>query len=140
MTRKDALLYQNARFYEAFERSSIDMMEEIWSDSPRVRCVHPGWSVVEGRSAVLESWQRIFDGEVKMKVSLRNVKADVYGSIGVVVLQEEVFYTSGKLSNSGSVIATNIFEHDGKNWKMIHHHGSPTVVVEEQEGENFRYN
>jgi ketosteroid isomerase-like protein len=37
-------------------------------------------------------------------------------------------------------MATNIFEHDGKDWKLIHHHGSPTVVVEEQEGENFRYN
>jgi len=140
MTRKDALLYQNARFYEAFERSSMGMMEDIWSDKASVRCIHPGWSVVEGREAVLESWQRIFEGDVRMKVSLRNVRAEVYGSIGVVVLQEEVQYMSGKLSNSGSVIATNIFEHDGKNWKMIHHHGSPTVVVEEQEGENFRYN
>jgi ketosteroid isomerase-like protein len=37
-------------------------------------------------------------------------------------------------------MATNIFENDGKDWKLIHHHGSPTVVVEEQEGENFRYN
>jgi ketosteroid isomerase-like protein len=140
MTRKDALLYQNARFYEAFERSSIEMMEDIWSGSSAVRCIHPGWSVVEGRQAVLESWQKIFEGDVHMKVTLRNVRADVYGNIGVVVLQEEVFYTSGKLSNTGSVMATNIFEHDGKNWKLIHHHGSPTVVVEEQEGENFRYN
>ena len=140
MTRKDALLYQNARFYEAFELSSIEMMEEIWSDSSAVRCIHPGWSIVEGRNAVLESWQRIFEGEVHMKVTLLNVRADVYGNIGVVVLQEEVHYTSGKLSNTGSVMATNIFEHDGKDWKLIHHHGSPTVVVEEQEGENFRYN
>jgi len=140
MNRKDALLYQNARFYEAFERSSIEMMEEIWSDSHAVRCIHPGWSIVEGRPAVLESWQRIFEGDVHMKVTLRNVRADVYGSIGVVVLQEEVLYTSGKLTNTGSVMATNIFEYDGKDWKLIHHHGSPTVVVEEQEGENFRYN
>jgi ketosteroid isomerase-like protein len=140
MNRKDSLLYQNARFYEAFERSSIEMMEDIWSGSSAVRCIHPGWSIVEGRHAVLESWQRIFEGEVHMKVSLRNVRAEVYGTIGIVVLQEEVLYRSGKLSNTGAVMATNIFEHDGKDWKLIHHHGSPTVVLEEQEGENFRFN
>jgi ketosteroid isomerase-like protein len=140
MTRKDALLYQNARFYEAFERSSIEMMEDIWSHSSPVRCIHPGWSIVEGRPAVLESWQRIFEGEVHMKVTLRNVQAEVHGNIGIVVLQEEVMYTSGKVTNTGSVMATNIFEHDGKDWRLIHHHGSPTVVVEEQEGENFKYN
>jgi ketosteroid isomerase-like protein len=140
MTRKDSLLYQNARFYEAFERSSIGMMEEIWSDSPSVSCIHPGWTVVEGRQAVLESWERIFESDVRMKVTLRNVRAEVFGNIGVVVLQEEVLYTSGKVSSTGSAMATNIFEHDGRRWKLIHHHGSPTVVVEEQEGENFRLN
>jgi hypothetical protein len=88
MTHKDALLYQNARFYEAFERSSIEMMEKIWSDSSAVRCIDPGWSIVEGRLAVLESWQRIFEGEMRMKVALRNVRADVYENIGIVVLQE----------------------------------------------------
>ncbi|HTY57599.1 MAG TPA: nuclear transport factor 2 family protein, partial [Bacteroidota bacterium] len=121
MTRKDALLHQNARFYEAFERSSIEMMEEIWSDAAPVRCIHPGWNIVDGRQAVLESWQRIFEGDVQMKVTLRNVRAEVHGNIGIVVLQEEVLYKSGKLANTGSVMATNIFEHDGKDWKLIHH-------------------
>jgi len=140
MTRREALLNQNARFYEAFEKASIEMMEDIWGDSSTISCVHPGWTLLEGRKAVMDSWKQIFEGEVQMHVSLRTVRAEVHGSIGIVVLREEVTYTSGKLANTSTVVATNIFEHDGHDWKLIHHHGSPLVVVEEQEGENFRYN
>jgi len=140
MNSKDALILQNARFYEAFENSSLETMEDLWSRSPSVRCIHPGWSVIEGRESILESWSRIFQGDVRMKVSLRNVKAEIHGRIGIIVLMEEISYQSGKISNTGTVMATNIFEYDGSEWKMIHHHGSPTVVVEQQEGENFRYN
>ena len=140
MTARDALLYQNARFYEAFENSSMEAMEDLWSVAPHVSCIHPGWMILEGRPAVMESWQRIFAGDVQMKIALRNVRVVVHGKIGIVVLQEEVSYQTGKLANTGSILATNIFEHDGRAWKMIHHHGSPIVVVEEQEGENFRFN
>jgi hypothetical protein len=140
MNTRDALLHQNARFYEAFENFSIEVMGDVWSSVPGVRCIHPGWTLIEGREQIMESWARIFEGEVRMKVSLRNVKAAVYGRIGVVVLMEEISYQNGKMANSGTVMATNIFEYDGAAWKMIHHHGSPMIVVEEQEGENFRYN
>jgi hypothetical protein len=140
MTTKEALLYQNARFYEALEHSNLEMMKEIWFDSPAVRCIHPGWEILEGREAVLESWTRIFGGDVTMHVTLRNVRADVYGSMGIVVLVEEIHYSRGKLSNTGTVMATNVFRHDGRDWKMIHHHGSPVLAAGDQEGENYRFN
>lgn len=140
MNSRETLILQNARFYEAFEHGSLDAMEDIWHEVSYVRCIHPGGGVLEGRDAVLEGWRRMFEGDMAMKFALRNVRAEVHGRIGVVVLAEEVAYQSGVLSHTTTILATNVFEHDGKQWKMIHHHGSPLMTAEEQEGENFRYN
>jgi ketosteroid isomerase-like protein len=140
MDEKEALLLQNTRFYEAFENGSMDAMQEIWSRARHIRCIHPGWAVIEGWEPIMESWVRIFEGDVRMKVSLRNVRAEIHGRVGIIVLTEEISYQSGKVSNTGTVMATNVFAFEGSEWKLIHHHGSPMIVVEEQEGENFRYN
>lgn len=141
MDSKEEVLLQNARFYEAFENADIDTLEAVWSHGRHVKCIHPGWTVLEGWSAVKKSWTDIFSRGMEMKISLRNVTVEVYGTLGVVILMEEIVYQSGKVRNSGTVMATNLFEFDGREWKMIHHHGSPMMVVEqEEEKENYRYN
>jgi ketosteroid isomerase-like protein len=140
MNSKETLILQNARFYEAFEHGSLDAMEDIWSHAPHVRCIHPGGSILEGRDAVLKGWRSLFEGEMEMKFSLRNVRAEVHGRIGIVILDEEVAYHSGMLSHATTIFATNVFEYDGTQWKMIHHHASPLMLGENQEGEDFRYN
>jgi ketosteroid isomerase-like protein len=140
MNTRETLILQNARFYDAFEQGSLDAMEDIWLRAPYVRCIHPGGSVIEGRDAVLEAWRRMFEGEMTIKFSLRDVRAEVHGRIGVVVLAEEVAYRSGALSHATTVFATNVFEHDGTAWKLIHHHGSPLMMDGDREGEDFRYN
>jgi ketosteroid isomerase-like protein len=91
--------------------------------------------------AVRESWENIFQSESNLKVSLRNVSATIHGKLGIVTLVEEITYTSLTSVRSGAIMATNIFKHDGDEWKMIHHHGSPLLVGEQQEtDEKYRYN
>jgi hypothetical protein len=140
MTLKDTLLFQNARFYEAFEKRDLDMMKELWSATSTITCIHPGWTLLSGREEIMESWSRIFDSEVTMTFALRNVCANILGQVGVVTLHEEVTQQSGRILNTGTVVATNIFEQEGRDWKMVHHHGSSMVVMEDQDGERFRLN
>jgi ketosteroid isomerase-like protein len=140
MNSRETLILQNARFYDAFEQRSLDAMEDLWLRASYVRCIHPGGEIIEGRDAVLEAWRKIFEGEIAMKFTLRDVRAEVHGRIGVVVLTEDVAYRSGALSHATTVFATNVFEHDGAQWRLIHHHGSPLIMEGDQEGENFRYN
>ena len=141
LTNKDKILLQNARFYEAFENSDLNVLDVVWSHSSNVKCIHPGWHLLEGWDAVRESWQNIFHSDNTMKVSLRNVSAEVYGKLGIVTLVEEITYKTLTSIRTGAIMATNIFEFDGEEWKMIHHHGSPMIVAEEEESDDkYRYN
>lgn len=141
LTTKDKLLTENAKFYEAFERSDLSALEELWSHANTVKCIHPGWQLIVGWEAVRQSWQRIFESGMQLKISLRNVSAEVLAPLGIVTLIEELSYETPTGITTGAVMATNIFEFDGTNWKMIHHHGSPMIVAEQPErDETYRYN
>ncbi len=55
----DAVLSANLEFYRAFAGRDAVAMETIWATDAPVVCVHPGWTPVVGRVAVLESWRHI---------------------------------------------------------------------------------
>jgi len=65
------------------------------------------------------------------------VLAEVRGTLGIIVLIEEIVYGEGLTVRSGFLATTNVFEHNGKEWKMIHHHGSP--LPGNEEGGESRY-
>ena len=147
MNTNDEVLMQNARFYEAFEQKDLNVIDQVWSHADYVKCVHPGWTVLVGWNDVRQSWTTIFANATNMKFSLRNVRADVFGTIATIVLEEEVTYASGAMRQTHSVMATNIFQHDGTTWRMIHHHGSHILGIdqstpgsEKEDQDRFRYN
>jgi ketosteroid isomerase-like protein len=143
MNALDHVLFRNATFYEALEQKDIAAMDAIWSHEDYARCVHPGWNLVRGWSAIRQSWENIFTGETKLKFSLRNVEAHVIGSSAVVVLLEEITFVNGVHSHTQVVVATNIFEEKNSTWKLVHHHASPILNVDttraQQESDPYRY-
>src|SRR5688572_19635668 len=52
-----AIRQANAAFYEAFERLDLDAMSSLWARTVTVTCVHPGWDMVSGYEAVMQSWR-----------------------------------------------------------------------------------
>lgn len=132
---------QNARFYEAFEQSDLETLDAVWSHSENVKCVHPGSELLEGWHAVRESWVSLFTSIFHPRISLRNVVAEIRGTTGIVTLVEELQYATEKTIHSGLLVVTNIFEYDGRDWRMIHHHASPLLQREEgEDDEKYRYN
>ena len=140
MEPMDAMLLQNAKFYEAFEHGDIEAIAGVWAHHGHVKCIHPGWSLLVGWNDILQSWQNIFSSGVAMKFSLRDVRAEVYGRLGVVVLTEEITYVDGSVTHTGAIVATNLFEFDGNEWKIIHHHGSPLVSTQHDDSGTYKYN
>jgi ketosteroid isomerase-like protein len=125
----------NSRFYKAFEGLSIEKMELVWKHSDDAICIHPGWEMFTSRTAIRESWVRVFENTKMMKFFITNVKIKAFEKIAVVVCLENIDSVMEDKNNMRTgVIATNIFDKQNVNnnkynneWLMIHHHGSSVV-------------
>ena len=123
----------NSRFYEAFESLSIEKMEEVWKHSDNTICIHPGWQMFTGWTAIRESWTRIFENTRTIKFFITNTKIKTFENIAIVVCLENIdtVIDDENIFRMG-VIATNIFEEQNfrnnsdynNDWLMVHHHGS----------------
>ena len=115
----------NRRFYDAFNRLSIEAMDAVWENSERALCVHPGWTPLVGWPGIRQSWQRIFDNANLMQFNIRELNVVVQGEVGFVTCVEGVTsVVQGRAANF-SAYATNIFARHPDGWRLIVHHASP---------------
>ena len=120
----------NARFYRAFESLDLAEMDAVWSHAAHVRCIHPGWCLLEGWEAVRQSWEAIFRDSREMRFTISDVHARVEGNLGWVTGAESILsHARGQISVT-SLLATNVFERRGDDWLVIHHHASHVLVAE----------
>lgn len=121
-----AVAEANAAFYAAFEAKSIDAMGDAWARSSPVTCIHPGWTPLVGRDAVLASWAGIFRGTKTARFRLRDPRIFVSGSLAWVILVEELALeqASGERIHA-QVLATNTFVREDGVFRMVHHQAGP---------------
>ena len=117
----------NAQFYDAFEKVSISMMENIWSHNDNCICIHPGWEMFVGWLAIRESWMTIFANTENLKFTITNTKIRLYEDVvGVITCVENIKMILNERKVFTGVVATNIFEYDGNQRRLllVYHHGS----------------
>jgi ketosteroid isomerase-like protein len=121
----------NRAFYRAFADGDLHAMDAVWSHGAHVRCVHPGWAMLEGWDRVRASWARILagpDGRLSIVVEEVQVRAD-HQFAWVVCIE--------RLRAPGvdaAMIATNLFELEAGAWRMVQHHASPILARGEDLG------
>lgn len=118
------LLAANDAFYRAFEAADPKAMDAVWASVPEVVCIHPGWEVVRGPINVANTWRRLFANGQRLRFTLGDLHAEVYGEVGVVHLVENIG-VAGSREMVGRVAATNLFRRVDGAWRMVLHHGSP---------------
>src|SRR5690348_10321803 len=98
-------------------------MRSLWLQSDSVKCVHPGWELVSGFEAVIQSWELIIKNTARIRFELDNVDIVVNGGIALASCLEHIYDGETSL---GVTIATNLFQQnaDGR-WLMLVHHASP---------------
>jgi ketosteroid isomerase-like protein len=121
----DAVLSANLEFYRAFTNRDVAAMEELWASEAPVVCVHPGWTVVTGRAAVLKSWRDILANPEAPHVMCHDDRVFLYGDVATVLCEEEL--------DTGHLVATNMFVREAGAWRMVHHQASPIVARSHRE-------
>jgi ketosteroid isomerase-like protein len=124
MGERDEILGANAAYYRAFAAGDFAAMSRIWAEE-QVSCIHPGWPVLVGRSAVLESWRNILRDPAMERIECLDATAIVSGDEGRVLCVEIVGATP--------FAASNWFRRIGGAWRMIHHHASPIALQAEDD-------
>ena len=120
MTERDAVLAANLEFYRAFTNRDLAAMDALWARRAMVLCIHPGWTPLAGRDAVIASWRDILDHPEAPSVLCNDERAFLYGGVAVVLCEEEL--------PGGRLAATNIFLKEDGHWRMVHHQASPILT------------
>lgn len=120
MSQERDAIAANAAFYAAIAAGDNNAMARIWADDDTVSCIHPGWSALIGRSAVLGSWASIFAGPAPPDIQCHNPQAIIVGSEARLLCTEIV----------GPVVlaATNQFRLIDDIWRLVHHHASEIMM------------
>ena len=115
-----AVLAANEAFYAAFRARDFAAMEAAWSAREEIVCIHPGWTPLWGRQAVLGSWARILANPGNPQLVPRNPKVILMGDAACVLCLEA--------AADGVIAATNVFAREDGLWRMVSHHGAGIAV------------
>ncbi|HEY1059318.1 MAG TPA: nuclear transport factor 2 family protein [Limnobacter sp.] len=118
-------------FYEALEAADLDALMDLWADDEHIVCIHPGGPRVEGYHDVRDSWKEILSaGALQIRVVPVHRVEGVMVAVHNIVEQVMMNSTRGE-PHVVQVNATNVFHKGPGGWKMVMHHASPAMDVEE---------
>ncbi len=121
---KENIIRTNKRFYDARNRYDIDLIEGVWINDGRAKCVHAGWPIIFGWEAIRESWKTIFETGGFNHVDVSDFFVEVKENSAWLNCIERATYS---IENRRIVMlaqVTNIFELLNEEWKMALHHAS----------------
>jgi ketosteroid isomerase-like protein len=122
---KKTVIEANQSFYDAFNKSDIELMIGIWLNDSASQCIHPGWDVLTGFENIMSSWQKIFSSAHDLEIKLSHVDVTSSENLAWITCQENLFSIVSSGVQLSKVHSTNLFKMVNGEWKMILHHASP---------------
>lgn len=120
MNEHDAVRAANLEFYRAFNTADFPGMDALWAREAPVLCIHPGWTPLYGRAAVMRSWQDLFANPEPTRLMCHDDRAFLYGDTAVVLCEEEL--------PGGHLVANNTFIREEGEWRMVLHQAGPLIA------------
>jgi ketosteroid isomerase-like protein len=119
MTDQDAVLVANLEFYRAFAARDLKAMDALWARRVPVACLHPGWTALKDRDAIIESWAGILSNPDAPRIVCFEEHAFLYGDVALVLCEEEL--------DGGTLAASNFFVREDGVWRIAHHQAGQIV-------------
>ena len=132
MTDQDAVLAANLEFYRAFAARDLTAMAALWARWAPVACLHPGWTAISDRDAIIESWAGILSNPDAPRIACYDEQAFLYGDVALVLCEEEL--------EGGTLAASIFFVREDGVWRTAHHQAGQIVRRQAQRGRPSRLN
>lgn len=133
MSQRPAVLFANDAFYTAFATGDLAAMDAVWAKRAPVCCIHPGWTALNDRDAIMESWRGILSagpGDRRQTAAIRCVRPEAF------LLGDAAWVACYEILPNGILVATNIFVPEDGAWRMVHHHAGPTPALDAADEED----
>lgn len=111
-----------AAFYDAIERADMAALDAVWSRDENIVVVHPGAMRIEGRSAVLQSFEHMFSEAPILDFTIVDTLYTGNDSLAIHLVREEIALDGQLVS---IMVSTNIYQMEDGGWRMLLHHASP---------------
>jgi uncharacterized protein (TIGR02246 family) len=122
-----AVAAANLAFYRALEARDLATMGSVWLQDDSSSCVHPGWHRLDGWEEIERSWENIFANSRPWSVSCEDVRIAVAGDLAWVTCVEVIVPFGGdEDGDAARMQATNLFGRVDGEWRLLHHHASPS--------------
>ena len=132
MTDQDAVLAANLEFYRAFATRDLKAMDALWARRVPVACLHPGWTALKDRDAIIESWAGILSNPDAPRIACFDEHAFLYGDVALVLCEEEL--------EGGTLAASNFFVREDGVWRIAHHQAGQIVRQQPEKRRPSRLN
>ena len=119
MTDSDAVLAANLEFYRAFTARDRAAMNALWARRAPVACLHPGWTALTDRDAIIQSWEGILSSPDAPRIACFDEQVMLYDDVALVLCEEEL--------DGGTLAASNLFIREDGEWRIAHHHAGQIV-------------
>ena len=112
-------------FYYALNNRDIAVLRADWANDPLVQLNNPVGGIIRGADGVAALYEKVFAGELNLKITFGDVIAYVGDGHAVFAGREVGSYTTA----DGTVVPLEIrtsryFRYEEGRWRQYHHHGS----------------
>lgn len=112
-------------FYYALNNRDIATLRADWADHPLVQLNNPVGGIIRGADGVAALYEKVFAGELNLKVTFTDVIAYLGDGHAVFAGRETGHYTIPDRTVVPLEIRTSrYFRYEESRWRQYHHHGS----------------
>lgn len=122
-------------FYEAIARADLEALMAVWADDEEIVCIHPTGQRLRGSAAIRENWRGIFTNNPRLTVRISH-SVRWSGMLLAVHSVVETLFVGDDRTPHGPMLATNVFQRGAHGWRLLSHHASAAVDVEDGNGES----
>lgn len=127
---KEDILDLNKKFYEALSNGDMELMESLWANDGRAKCIHPGWPLLIGWEPIKKSWENIFIAGGISGVRITDVHLELSDEVSWVTCIEHITHIFSDKIAVNMIQATNLFELNSNNqWNLVLHHASSIPIT-----------